>query len=279
MNFWHNQAANICLCESKIAAKSSVLSDDCRKFGRRSAWPPSKTGLEHHGSALKKGSCLSSASALVFASILTLACCALFAAAPQLDLVVAQNFFSDGHFTGLTPLTEQIRRMFFDAPYALLVLLLLAYAARRRNFRRLGFARRGPDGRAILFLVATLALGPGLLVNGLLKENSHRPRPEQTVEFGGPWRFRPFENFDGDCRSNCSFASGEVSASAWTLAPALLAPPAFRVAAIGAALLFTAATALLRMSFGGHYLSDALLSALFTFLIVLTLDRWYLRRP
>ncbi len=217
---------------------------------------------------------MSSTSVLVFTSILTLACCALFAAAPQLDLVVAGHFFSDGHFIGLTPLTEKIRRVFFDAPYVLLALLILAYAA-----RKFGFARRGPEGSAILFLVGTLALGPGFLVNGLLKESSHRPRPEQTAEFGGPWRFRPFETFDGDCRSNCSFVSGEVSASAWTLAPALLAPPAFRAAAIGASLLFAAATAALRMSFGGHYLSDALFAALFTFLIVLALYRWYLRKP
>ena len=76
------------------------------------------------------------------------------------------------------------------------------------------------------------------------------------MEFGGPWRFRPLETFDGECRRNCSFVSGEVATAAWTLAPALLAPPPFRVLAVGAALGFTAATALLRMSFGGHYLSD-----------------------
>ena len=142
-------------------------------------------------------------------------------------------------------------------------------------------ARHGADRTAArsVFLLASLALGPGLLVNGVLKENSHRPRPEQTVEFGGPWRFRPYEDFDGECRRNCSFVSGEVAASAWTLAPALLAPPPFRVLAVGAALAFTAATGALRMSFGGHYLSDVLLAALFTFLIVLGLYRWYLGRP
>ena len=143
--------------------------------------------------------------------------------------------------------------------------------------RRLGWTRRGPDRRATLFLLASLALGPGLLVNGLLKEVSHRPRPYQSAEFGGPWAFRPYETFDGDCRRNCSFVSGEAAASAWTLAPALLAPPPLRPLAVAAALVFTAATAILRMAFGGHYLSDCLLAALFTFLIVLGLHRWYLR--
>ena len=204
----------------------------------------------------------------------TLACLALFALWPDLDLAVARRFFDAGHFIGRTRTGEILRSVFYDAPYVILGLLLVAYAA-----RRLGKTRRGPDGRAVIFLLASLALGPGLLVNGVLKENSHRPRPEQTVEFGGPWRFRPYEAFDGECRRNCSFVSGEVAASSWTLATALLAPPPFRVLAVGAALAFTAATGALRMSFGGHYLSDALLAALFTFLIVLGFYRWYLGRP
>ena len=215
---------------------------------------------------------MSTSSVLVFLSIVTLACLAMFAAAPELDLIVAGHFFEAGQFIGRGPAGEWTRRFFYDAPYALLAVMLLAFVGRLR-----GRFRRGPDGRAILFVIASLALGPGLLVNGVLKETSHRPRPEQTTEFGGPWRFRPYETFDGACARNCSFVSGEVATSAWTLAPALLAPPAFRPFAIGAALLFTAATALLRMAFGGHYLSDVLLAALLTFLIVLTFYRWYRR--
>jgi membrane-associated PAP2 superfamily phosphatase len=63
------------------------------------------------------------------------------------------------------------------------------------------------------------------------------------------------------------------------VAPALLAPPPFRAAAVGAALLFTAATAVLRMAFGGHYLSDVVFAALFTWLVVLSLYRLIFRAP
>ncbi|WP_294535161.1 phosphatase PAP2 family protein [uncultured Rhodoblastus sp.] len=213
-------------------------------------------------------------SVLFFTASMTVACLAMFAAAPEIDLLAAAHFFDAGHFIGRNPAGDFWRRVCYDAPYLLLALLLVAGVARWR-----GRISRGPSGRAIVFLLASLALGPGLLVNGLLKEHSHRPRPEQTLEFGGPWRFRPFEAFDGACQSNCSFVSGEVATSAWTLAPALLAPPPLRAAAVGAALLFTAATAALRMAFGGHYLSDAVFAALFTFLIVLVLYRWYLRAP
>ncbi len=209
---------------------------------------------------------------LIVTLVATLACMALFALSPALDLAAARKFYDAGHFIGRGPAGEMGRRFFYDAPYVLLALLLVFHVA-----RRLGFSQRGPELRAVIFLIASLALGPGLLVNGLLKEISHRPRPEQTLEFGGPWRFRPYQTFDGECQRNCSFVSGEVATGAWTLAPALLTPPPLRALAIGAALVFTATTAVLRMALGGHYLSDVMFAALFTFLIVLILHRWYLR--
>jgi membrane-associated phospholipid phosphatase len=215
-----------------------------------------------------------SSSVLIFIASMTLACLAMFAGAPEIDLIAAGRFFDAGHFVGRSPAGEFWRSVFYDAPYVVLAGLLVAYVERLR-----GRTGSGPSRRAIVFLVASLALGPGLLVNGLLKEHSQRPRPEQTQEFGGPWRFRPYETFDGECRKNCSFVSGEVATSAWTLAPALLAPPTFRAAAAAAALLFTVATAVLRMAFGGHYLSDVVFAALFTWLVVLILHRLVFRAP
>lgn len=205
--------------------------------------------------------------------IITLVCMGLFALAPELDLSVARMFFRDGGFIGASSAAgDAARRVFWDAPYVVLAGCLAAYA-----LRRMGRIRRGPDGRAVIFLVATLALGPGLLINGALKEHTGRPRPVFTDQFGGEWAFRPWYDFRGECDTNCSFASGETGASAWTLAPALLAPAPARGYAVAAALALTVATAALRAAFGGHYLSDVTLAALFTFLIVLAGYRWYSR--
>ncbi|MCB1149464.1 MAG: hypothetical protein KDK48_04800, partial [Chlamydiia bacterium] len=41
-------------------------------------------------------------------------------------------------------------------------------------------------------LALTLALGPGLLVNVVLKPNWGRPRPRHVIELGGEAKFRPF---------------------------------------------------------------------------------------
>jgi membrane-associated phospholipid phosphatase len=215
---------------------------------------------------------VSQKSIFIFALIFALACMALFALAPELDLSAAHVFFREGRFIGSSPAGDILRRLFWDAPYVALAGALAAYA-----LRRMGRIARGPDGRAVVFLLATLALGPGLLINGLLKEHTGRPRPVFTEEFGGAWAFRPWYDPRGACAANCSFASGETATSAWTLAPALLTPPPARPYALAAAFLLTLATALLRMAFGGHYLSDVALAAVFTVLIVLAGYRWYAR--
>ena len=45
--------------------------------------------------------------------------------------------------------------------------------------------------RVIAFIALSLALGPGLIVNSLLKDNVGRARPFTIVEFGGTKTFSP----------------------------------------------------------------------------------------
>jgi lipid A 4'-phosphatase len=123
-------------------------------------------------------------------------------------------------------------------------------------------------GRAILFLIATMALGPGLLVNVTLKDYWGRPRPIDVSELGGTERFVAWWDPRGDCPGNCSFVSGDVSGMAWTMAPAALAPPQWRALAYGAALALTAGMAAMRMMAGAHFFTDTVFAGVFTFLIV-----------
>jgi lipid A 4'-phosphatase len=139
------------------------------------------------------------------------------------------------------------------------------------------------SGRAALFLITTLALGPGLLVNVVLKEHWGRPRPIDVAEFGGPQQFVPWWSTKGDCPSNCSFVSGDVSGAFWTLAPAALAPPQWRAFAYGAALAFGAGMAAIRVMAGAHFVSDVIFAGVFTFLIIWLVHaliyRWPRMRP
>ena len=204
---------------------------------------------------------------LVIAALLYLILIAL-ALRPGFDLDAARIFYvAPGHFVGATRAGTIVRYVAWSLPFALYVILLLAWVARRAGL----MSRYAPSARGILFLALSLATGPGLLVHGVLKEISHRPRPYEVDAFDGKAAFRPFYRFDGSCGSNCSFASGETAAATWMLAPASLAPPPWRALAIAAALIFAAATGLFRMAFGAHFLSDVCAAMLIMILLVLAL--------
>ncbi|MFN3658244.1 MAG: phosphatase PAP2 family protein [Pseudolabrys sp.] len=123
-------------------------------------------------------------------------------------------------------------------------------------------------GRAAIFLIVTMALGPGLLVNAVLKDHWGRSRPIDVTQFGGKETFVPWWDPRGDCPNNCAFVSGDVAGAFWTIAPAALAPPPWRAVAYGAALALGTAMAAFRVMAGGHFASDVIFAGVFTFLIV-----------
>jgi membrane-associated PAP2 superfamily phosphatase len=122
--------------------------------------------------------------------------------------------------------------------------------------------------RAVLFLLATLALGPGLFVNVTMKDHWPRSRPIDIPAFNGSERFVPWWDPRGVCVKNCSFVAGESSGAFWTMAPAALAPPHWRALAYAAAIAFGAAVGALRIGFGGHFVSDVVFGGIFIFLII-----------
>jgi len=123
-------------------------------------------------------------------------------------------------------------------------------------------------GRAVVYLLVTLALAPGLIANGLLKDHGGRSRPIDVRNFAGTDRFVPWWDPRGECPQNCSFVSGESSGAFWAFAPASLAPAQWRPLAYGAVIVFGSAIGALRMAFGGHFFSDVAFAGVFTFLIV-----------
>jgi len=129
--------------------------------------------------------------------------------------------------------------------------------------------RRMPiSGRAAVFLIATLALGPGVLTNVVLKEHWGRARPIDVIQFDGDYHFTPWWNPRGDCPDNCSFIAGEPSGAFWTLAPAALVPPELRPLAYGAAIAFGAGIGALRIAAGAHFFSDVVFAGVFMYLLI-----------
>jgi lipid A 4'-phosphatase len=194
----------------------------------------------------------------------------ILALMPGLDLSASRTFYFDGHFVGegsVGLIGRDIARL---APLLLFGGLALLHVARRLGWRA---GRYAPDGRSLAFLAFSLALGPGLLVNGILKEHVHRPRPVQIREFGGRLDFQPPDRLAGPCPRNCSFPSGEAAAGFWLAAPASLAPLPLRPILMATALLFGTATGLLRVAAGAHFLSDVLYGGLITLAVIAWLRR------
>ncbi len=124
------------------------------------------------------------------------------------------------------------------------------------------------SGRAMVFLLVTLALSAGVLTNLTFKSYWGRPRPVVVTQFNGPQQFVPWWDPRGSCERNCSFFSGEGATAFWTYAPAALTPPAWRPLAYVAATVFGVMTSGLRMAFGGHFFTDVAIAGLVTFLVI-----------
>lgn len=133
--------------------------------------------------------------------------------------------------------------------------------------------------RYIVFLLSALAIGPGLIVNVVLKEHWGRPRPDAIDIFGGDAPFVTVWRISDYCLGNCSFVSGEASSAIWLVAAAAIAPARWRGVAVS--LLFALAVALSfnRVAFGRHFLSDILLAWGLTFLVIAALHRTIVTHP
>jgi membrane-associated PAP2 superfamily phosphatase len=199
---------------------------------------------------------------------------------PDLDLRISRIFYE--HVVGGNAFGWRIYRPLMLARDAglwvgtlLIAPFLVALAIKLLLPRRKMMA----SGRAILFLTATLALGPGLLVNVALKDHWHRPRPIDVQQFGGSEHFRAWWDPRGDCPNNCAFVSGDVSGAFWTIAPAVLAPVSWRVLAVGAAMTLGAGMAVVRVMAGAHFASDVIFAGIFTFLIIWVMHGLIYRWP
>ena len=191
----------------------------------------------------------------------------VFGVYPQLDIAISRLFFDETHRVfpvQYSLVARHLRDVFSWTIAALAAPAFIALAVKLLLPRR----RMLIASRAALFLIATLALAPGLMANVILKEYWGRYRPGQVEAMHGPEKFTAWWDPRGACDNNCSFVAGEGAGGFWTLAPAALAPPAWRPLAYGAALLFGAAAGGLRLSGGAHFFTDVVFSGVFTFLII-----------
>lgn len=199
---------------------------------------------------------------------------------PGIDITVSALFFDPAARSfpfRVHPLGEFARKtlpIFLFAAAGLIALAGAAAAVARRPIA-------GIRPRMALLVAASLALGPGLVVNVVLKDNWGRARPSTIAEFNAghqPARqFTPALVLSDQCPDNCSFPSGHAALGFWTVSLALIAPPRRRRAALAAALGFGIAMGVVRIAQGGHFISDVAFSGVIV--VGITMGLYRLIRP
>ncbi len=129
--------------------------------------------------------------------------------------------------------------------------------------------------RACALIVLAVMLGPGLLVNGVLKPLWGRPRPAQVDLFGGA---RPYQHWwqPGHIGGGRSFPSGHAAMGYVLVLGTCLVPrrrsAGLRGLVLGGALAYGSLLGATRIIQGGHFLSDVLGSGSLMCFLVATLQ-------
>jgi lipid A 4'-phosphatase len=114
------------------------------------------------------------------------------------------------------------------------------------------------DGRKVAYLFLVLIIGAGLIVNAGLKNQMGRARPRDVAEFNGAHDFTPAFVKSNECRTNCSFSSGDAAGGFFTIA--LVMALRRRRAWFVAAGVFGAVISISRLASGAHFFSDTVTS-------------------
>ena len=140
------------------------------------------------------------------ATVFTLA---IFFFAPQVDLATSGLFYDPGPGFVLAN-WQPIVLLFHAIPWIAWGTLILP-AIGAFWLLLLGRPLWRLYHKALIFLVASMAAGPGLLANTVLKDHWGRARPAQIEAFGGTHHFTPAPLLAAECDRNCAFVSGHAA--------------------------------------------------------------------
>lgn len=172
----------------------------------------------------------------------------IFLLFPQADIFFSELFFESGEF--FLKHNILIKIIYESVPIAVAGFLLFFIL----SMTSIAFKQYKKEA---IYLFFVLALGSGLLVNSILKENWGRARPYQIVEFGGSKQFTRAFVISDQCEKNCSFVSGHASVGFFLMAFYFVTK---RRRWIYIGMVYGGIVGLGRIAQGGHFLSDVVLS-------------------
>jgi lipid A 4'-phosphatase len=214
---------------------------------------------------------------LLLTTLITLTLSAVFVSFPGIDLAVSRLFYVEGIGFPASKITalNTFRAFGQYFPLALTVALIfglvlkLIYPSRPSLF----------PPRFTLYFSSLFLLGPALTVNGIMKPLFDRPRPRNVIDFGGTDPFVHAWGLGGHYFDDRSFVSGEAAVVACLIPLAFFVPVVWRRSIFVLLSVFAALTALNRIAFGAHFLSDVLIASGLMAMLAIGLAHLIYARP
>jgi lipid A 4'-phosphatase len=178
----------------------------------------------------------------------------LFYAFPELDIRFSMLFYDpvSRFYLADAPFCRWLYESVEIVSIAWVVLAVLLLVALRIRKKKIWF---GISARHLIYLLAALAIGPGLMVNLVFKDNWGRARPYDVIQFGGASAFTPAFVISGECHHNCAFVSGHAAMGFYFIAFGFLCQRRRSLFFLLAGI-YGAVVGLVRILQGGHFLSD-----------------------
>ena len=186
----------------------------------------------------------------------------LFIFFPQIDIMASKVFFIKSEFIGWNWHIKGFNGILIKIIIFLLIIasiynVIMSYY-QKNIIKHISY---------IFVLLVGMHL---LVVHSLAKNFFGRPRPQQIIEFGGKNTFSPAFYISNQCKTNCSFVSGDTSI-AFTLFGICIAMPITNFITrkrksiiLDCTFLIGIIMSLCRVSLGRHFLSDVFWSMFIT---------------
>lgn len=189
---------------------------------------------------------------------------------PQTDIYVSDLFVEHGQFVWLhTAWVFKVRHLLNDLVWLTVLLSVIGFALTFVWKKRPAWLNK----RVCLFIFLTFGLAPGLIVNVTLKNQWGRPRPIQTIPFGGHDHYQKVWVKSNVCPTNCSFVCGDCSAAFafFCFVPLLRRRRKTQAVVFTGVALFSLLLGVIRLAQGGHFISDVLSAYLIDYIVIMAL--------
>lgn len=206
--------------------------------------------------------------------LLSIILAVLFMQMPWIDIFFQRIFFDPEqgfflkHHWLVVALYKLVPMLVVSISILLLVILCLGIICRKDILPWL-------TRRHAIYLILVLAIGPGLLVNTVFKDQWGRARPSQISYFTGDKFFSPAWIISDQCERNCSFVSGHASVGFFLMAFGWVWSR-YKLAFIALGTCMGSAVGLARIAQGGHFLSDVIFSGVIVALTCYLLAKFLL---